>query len=222
MKTKLLTISAILIFSSLALNAQIGIGVLGGVNFQNLNGKDNIGNKLTNDMIVGYHAGVNVQIPIAPEFFFQPGLLLSTKGAENTYGSLTGTFRLSYIELPLNVVYKAVLGNGKIMIGFGPYIGYAIGGKATLDVGSASNKTEIQFQNVVEDGDPLMAVYFKAFDAGGNIFAGYELASGIFLQLNAQYGMIKINPEDRRDVVFFSDKLSVKNTGFGLSIGYRF
>jgi hypothetical protein len=222
MKTKLLTLSAILIFSSLALNAQIGFGVLAGVNFQNLNGKDNNGNKLTNDMIIGYHAGVNIQIPIAPEFFFQPGLLLSTKGAKNTYGSLTGTFRLSYIELPLNVVYKALLGNGKIMIGFGPYIGYAIGGKATLDAGSASIKTDIQFQNVVDAGDPVLVAYFKAFDAGGNIFAGYELASGIFLQLNAQYGMLKINPEDRRDLGVFSDKLSVKNTGFGLSIGYRF
>jgi ascorbate-specific PTS system EIIC-type component UlaA len=124
--------------------------------------------------------------------------------------------------LPLNVVYKAVLGNGKIMIGFGPYIGYAIGGKATLDAGSASLKTDIQFQNVVDAGDPLLVAYFKAFDAGGNIFAGYELASGIFLQLNAQYGMVKINPEDRRVAGVFSDKLSVKNTGFGLSIGYRF
>ena len=167
-------------------------------------------------MIIGYHAGVNVQIPLVPEFFFQPGLLLSTKGAKNVYGSLTGTYRISYIELPLNVVYKAVLGNGKIMIGFGPYIGYAIGGKTIPESGSATN---IEFKKVVETGDPETVKYYKAFDAGGNMFAGYELASGIFLQLNTQLGMLKINPEDKR---ISDDKSSVKNTGFGLSIGYRF
>lgn len=222
MKTKLLTLSAIFIFTSLALNSQIGFGLLGGVNFQNLNGKNNDGDKLENDMIIGYHAGVNVQIPIVPEFFFQPGLLLSTKGAKNTYGTLMGTYRISYIELPLNVVYKASLGKGKIMIGLGPYIGYAVGGKAILDAGSSNVKTDIKFKNALEEGDPVLVAYFKAFDAGGNIFAGYEMNSGIFMQLNAQYGMIKINPEDRRDLVVFGDKLSVKNTGFGLSIGYRF
>jgi hypothetical protein len=45
------------------------------------------------------------------------------------------------------------------------------------------------------------------------------LEGGIFLQLDTQLGMLKINPEDKR---ISSDKSSVKNTGFGLSIGYRF
>jgi hypothetical protein len=64
-----------------------------------------------------------------------------------------------------------------------------------------------------------MTTFLRAFDAGGNIFAGYELASGIFIQLNTQLGMLKINPEDRR---ISNDLLSIKNTGFGFSIGYRF
>jgi hypothetical protein len=102
------------------------------------------------------------------------------------------------------------------MLGFGPYIGYAIGGKVKPESGSA---TEIEFKNVVEIGDPTSVTYFKAFDAGGNIFAGYELAGGIFLQLDTQFGMLKINPEDKR---IADDKSSLKNTGFGLSIGYRF
>jgi hypothetical protein len=41
------------------------------------------GDMLENDMIVGYHVGFNVQIsPLVPEFYFQPGLLFSTKGAK--------------------------------------------------------------------------------------------------------------------------------------------
>jgi hypothetical protein len=48
------------------------------------------------------------------------------------------------------------------------------------------------------------------------------MAGGLFLQLNAQLGLMKINPEDNRLVVMYGEELSVKNTGFGLSLGYRF
>jgi hypothetical protein len=201
--------------------AKISFAILGGINFQDLTGKDNNGDKLENDMIIGYHGGVNVQIPIVPHFFFQPGLSFTTKGAKNTYGSLTGTFKLSYIELPLNVVYKASLGKGYLIFGFGPYIAYAIGGKASIENESIFIDTDIEFKNVIESGDPLVP-YVKAFDAGGNIFAGFELGAGIFFQLNAQFGMLKINPKDNRIIPAYSDKLSVKNTGFGLSLGFRF
>jgi hypothetical protein len=220
MKTRLFSFVLILMLSaSLAIaqstdKAKISFAILAGVNFQNLNGKDVNGDKLVNDMIIGYHGGVNIQMPIAPEFFFQPGLLFTIKGAKSS-PSKTIT-KLSYIELPLNLVYKGALGNGFIMFGLGPYIGYAIGGNVTPDGGSA---TDIEFKNVVETSDPLTVPYLKAFDAGGNIFAGYELASGIFIQLSAQLGMLKINPEYK---VLTDDKSSVKNTGFGLSLGYRF
>jgi hypothetical protein len=227
MKTKLISFALILLLSvpaAIAQNAEKGkmsFAILGGINFQNFAGKDNNGDKIENDMLLGFHGGVNIQIPIAPDFYFQPGLLFSTKGAKNSYGSLTGTYKLSYIELPLNVVYKGLLGKGYIMIGFGPYIAYSIGGKATYVYGSTSYETNIEFKNVVESGDPWVP-YFRAFDAGGNIFAGFEMAGGLFLQFNAQLGMLKINPEDNRTLVIYTDKLSVKNTGFGLSLGYRF
>ncbi|MCB9299554.1 MAG: PorT family protein [Lewinellaceae bacterium] len=219
MKTRLFSFFLILMFSAPLANAQTSFAVLGGVNVQNLNGKDITGDKLENDMIIGFHAGVNAQIPIVPQFYFQPGLLFSTKGAKNTNGAITNKFNISYVELPLNLVYKALLGNGYIMIGFGPYLGYGIGGKVTTEGDAASIKTDITFQNVVEAGDPLGEFYLKAFDAGGNVFVGYEMANGVFFQLNTQLGMLKINPEDKR---ISSNDSSLKNTGFGLSLGYRF
>lgn len=228
MKTKIISFAMILLLSSSLAIAQstdkgkMSFAILGGVNFQNLTGKNNNGDKLKNDMLVGFHGGVNIQIPIAPEFYFQPGLLFSTKGAKNSYGSLTGTYKLSYIELPLNIVYKGALGNGFIMVGFGPYVGYAIGGKSSITNGSTTIESSIVFKNSVESGDPYLTAYVKRFDAGGNIFAGYETAGGLFLQLNTQFGMLNINPQDNRASADFSSKLSVKNTGFGLSLGYRF
>lgn len=227
MKTRLFSLIMIILLSApLAIGqstdrAKMSFAILGGVNFQTLSGKDNNGDKLANDMLIGYHGGVNVQIPVAPEFYFQPGLLFSTKGAKNSYGELTGTYKLSYIELPLNMVYKGLLGSGYILVGFGPYVAYGIGGKGSVQYNSTSYETDIVFKSVVDAGDPWVP-YFKAFDAGGNVFAGFEMAGGLFFQLNAQLGMININPKDNRTLKIYSDKLSVKNTGFGLSLGYRF
>lgn len=226
MKTKIILFFAALMFSTTLVSAQssgMQFGILGGVNFQNLNGKDYSGNKLENDMIVGFHAGVNVLIPIAPEFYFQPGLLFSTKGATNENvvlgTTITTTTNLSYIELPINLVYRGELGNGFVLVGFGPYVGYGIGGKVSVEGGSVTLENDVEFKSVVETDDELLTPYFKAFDAGANVFAGYEMAGGLFMQLNAQLGLLNINPEDKRII---DDESSVKNTGFGLSLGYRF
>lgn len=225
MKTKLFSVIMVLLVStSLAIgqetaNTKTSFALLGGINFQNFNGKDYNGDKIENDLILGYHVGVNIQVPIVPEFYFQPGILFSAKGSKNIDGQVTSTYKLSYIELPLNLVYKALVGNGYIMIGFGPYIGYGVGGKATFEGGPLTYTADIEYKSTVEISDPITVAYFKAFDAGATIFAGYEMSNGIFFQLNTQLGMLKINPDDNR---LFDDKSSVKNTGFGLSLGYRF
>jgi hypothetical protein len=80
-------------------------------------------------------------------------------------------------------------------------------------------ENDIIFTNTVGSGEPLTNTYFRRMDVGGNIFTGYEMAMGVFLQLNAQLGMLKINPEDNR---FPGNEQSYRNTGFGLSVGYRF
>ncbi len=221
-KVSLILIFTLLVSTVMAQSGAVGktsFAILGGVNFQNLNGEENSGDKLENDLIVGYHFGVNTQILVAPEFYFQPGLQFSTKGAENTVSSITSTYKLSYIELPLHFVYKGLLGNGYFMVGLGPYVAYGVGGKAIYEGGSLSSESDIKFKNEVVLGDPLTTVYIKPFDAGGNIFFGYEMAGGLFMQLNAQLGMLNIRPEN---YLFPDDSSTLKNTGYGISLGYRF
>ncbi len=227
MKTRIFSFLMMLVLTGSIAMAQstnrTSFAVLGGVNLQNLTGTYSNGDKLNNDMILGYHAGVNIQIPFALGFYFQPGLMYSTKGAKKTYtilgNEITRTTNLTYIELPLNLVYKGQLGNGFVMLGFGPYVGYAIGGKYITEGGSVTVENKIVFKGTIEENDDENHATFKTMDVGGNIFAGYETSSGLFLQLDTQLGMIKINPENTGNT---ADKTSVKNTGFGLSLGYRF
>ena len=41
------------------------------------------GDKLDNKLKTGFNAGVNAEIPVGVDFYVQPGLLFSTKGATN-------------------------------------------------------------------------------------------------------------------------------------------
>ncbi len=221
MKIKFYTIAALFIVSIFSANAQemgkTRFAVLGGVNFQTINGKDGNGDILKNKILTGFHIGCNVQIPVAPEFYFQPGIMYSTKGARVTSNyAVASNYKLSYLEVPMNFVYRGALGKGFVLVGFGPYIGYGIGGRTT----SGTSSRKIQFKNSIDASDSSSNIpYSKAFDAGANVFAGYEMAGGLFFQLNTQLGMLKINPENK---AYPNDKTAMKNTGFGFSLGYRF
>ena len=229
MKAKLLIFSAILLMSAMTLQAQVEFGLTGGVNFQNMNGKNFDGNKYENGLLMGFHAGVNVIIPVAPDFYFQPGLLFSVKGSKNDFGFVvtkastdyTTTTKLSYIEMPLNLLYRPQLGEGHLLLGFGPYIAYGIGGSENSDYGSITYERDVKFQNSVAIDDNLFThSYYRPFDAGANIFFGYELSMGLFIQLNAQLGLLKINPDYYYEST--DSQASIRNTGFGLSAGFRF
>jgi len=54
--------------------------------------------------------------------------------------------------------------------------------------------------------------------AGADIFFGYEFAFKFYAQINAQLGLLNLEP----DVEGESQDAVSKNTGFGLSLGYRF
>src|SRR3954466_12491571 len=70
-------------------------GFRAGVNFQNLTGKDFAGHSLEYKLKPGFNAGVNAEIPVAPDYFVQPGILFSTKGAK--YNSPDYKVNVSYI-----------------------------------------------------------------------------------------------------------------------------
>lgn len=188
-------------------------GIRAGVNFQNINGKQATGQELENKLKRGFHAGVNAEIPIGPGFYIQPGLLYSMKGAKYYSGS---KLSLNYIEVPVNLVYKPILGTGNMVLGFGPYVALGVGGKYEDPNG---NSVDVVYNKKVDY--TVAAAQVRPLDAGGNFLAGYEFANKFSVQLNAQLGLVDINPETE-----FSppggDETRWRNTGWGLSLGYRF
>ena len=205
------------------LRGNTSFGLRAGVNFQNINGKDENGDKLENDILTGFNIGVNAEIPVGVDFYFQPGLLYTIKGAKNEDvilgQSFNTTLKISYLELPLNFLYKPMLGKGHLLLGFGPYVAFGIGGKATYEGGGSSLTEKIKFKKTVKSSDPDDVVYIRPMDAGANMLVGYEFGNRVSFQLNTQLGLTKINPEYEGAS---NDKSSAKNTGFGFSLGFRF
>lgn len=214
---KLFVAAAMLILVATQTQAQ-GLGIRAGVNFQNINGKDALGDQLENDLVTGFHVGVLGEAQLVPTFYFQSGLLYSVKGAKSKDDflgvSATSTIKTGYLEVPLHLVFKPALGNGHIILGFGPYVAFGLNGKATYEVGGDKTDFDIKYQKTVGVDDDEDNFYLKRFDAGGNLFFGYEFAGGLSFQLNTQLGMLNIDPdnEDGDD-----DDTKWNNTGFGLS-----
>ena len=217
MKTRTFVLTVAVMLLSCALRAQTmgktQFGIRGGVNFQNLTGKDAEGDKYDNKLKTGFHVGFDAAIPVAPDYYIQPGVLFTTKGAKSDDGNFTTN--ISYIEVPVNFLYRPVLGTGRLILGFGPYVAFGIGG----NVDNGNDKTDIEFAKEISAAEALSGTpYLKRFDAGANIFFGYEFSSRFFTQVNAQLGLVNIQPE----ITGFDDESTMKNTGFGLSVGYRF
>jgi hypothetical protein len=222
MKTKVIALIAACLLGTFIIQAQstktsvggTSFGIRAGVNFQNLNGQF-AGDDLDFKIKTGFHVGVNAEIPLADEFYLQPGLLFSTKGGDWDDNNDTKT-NISYLELPVNFLYKPILGAGKLLLGAGPYAGYAIGGKVKGDNGD----TDLEFESDLPTGQALKYFYtVKRFDFGANLLVGYEFSNKFSAQLNAQLGLANISPKVDG---FDSDDYKTKNTGFGVSLGYRF
>lgn len=230
MKKQFIVLTTALVLGITAAYAQkeedklVSIGIRAGVNLQKIYGDDFMGNKLSNDFTTGFHAGINAELFISEGFYLQPGLLYSTKGAERKNNNIEYTQHISYIELPVNLLFKPELGSGKLLLGAGPYAAYGISGKNKTKTGGTAVELDAKFKNKItaaEYATTLLngAYYLKPFDFGGNVLIGYELNSGFSLQLNGQLGLSQINP--KADGVA-ADKSKWKNIGFGASLGYRF
>ncbi len=213
MKTKVYLLAAILLTLAVAnkTQAQVSFGVRGGINFFNINGHNEAGQKLDNKLKTGFNLGMNIEAPLAQDFYIQPGLLFATKGGKSTTSSGNkATYNLSYLEVPVNFIYKPEVGNGKLLLGAGPYLGFGLGGKVKDATGA---EQDIKFKNSVP-ANASNAFYYKPVDFGANLLVGYQFTNHVSVQLDAQLGLTNNSP--------YKDGSSYKNTGFGLSLGYRF
>ncbi|MDR2126895.1 MAG: PorT family protein [Prevotellaceae bacterium] len=120
-------------FVSMETSAQFKLGIKGGWDFDNFDISGSIGSQLKKDKSQSWNLGAVAQIHLTGDLHLQPEVLYSTQkstliSAGNEYVALpaAGEHKMSYIQVPINVLYKFDLPAVNPFISCGPYFGYAV------------------------------------------------------------------------------------------------
>jgi len=203
-------------------------GIQAGVNATKTVGTGYDGTKLKHDFIRGYHIGFNVEIPLSPSIYLQPGLRYITKGTKNTETTSlntqgTSTLNIRYAELPLYFIFKAPVGKGRLLFGIGGTIAVGTGGKWKYDEAGTQNdgSGKVKFKNSYNTNDPNPEEYFyiRTLDASVGALVGYQFRNGIVFHANGNYGLLNTAPELQASG---GDQEDIKHLAIGFTVGYRF
>jgi hypothetical protein len=197
MKTKhiiavALTAMTIIISSNLS-QAQIKIGVRGGLNASNIS-FDNLPERSEK---YGYHLGMFLEVPVVPAFFsIQPEVSFSTKGTEYKYLNDRKTLTMNSVDLFLPVAFKL----STVDLTVGPFMSFLI------------NKpvyTQYTDNSVIING-------FKKVDAGLTAGLAFNI-SKFLLGVRYNQGLIDVSEDNLKNYIG-----SGKNAVGQVSLGYKF
>lgn len=213
---KILTMTAALIMSVIAADAQSPrFGFNSGIAVAKVAIKYEDEKEKANSRI-GLNVGMLIDIPVGHNFSVRPGINYIQKGykqkeKDENY-TMEASMLLNYLEIPLNMVYKAPVKKGHLFIGAGPSAGFALSGKVKTNSsdGQYEEKEEYNIEIGNKDKDDL-----KPFELSLNILGGYEFSSGIQLSINYNRSINNLLPGD-------AESASVRNSYFGIKVGYMF
>lgn len=219
-KLNFLLAALLALFIALPARAQVKLGVMGGANFANLDGKDVDGSTIdfSSRTVYGVGGVLDIRLSENISLYFTPMYL--QKGGELSdtdpdLGEETFAYKLGYLELP--ALLKIDFGKSSVRpyLLAGPTIGFNLSSKLNYSVPSISQ--EIDAKDITESSD--LGLTFGAgasFPAGANvIFVEGRYALG--LSDVAKEGTLTFMGED-----LVSGDADAKTRGFQLMAGISF
>ncbi|WP_159442191.1 porin family protein [Chitinophaga niabensis] len=230
---------SLLIVCTLPVCAQVSIGVTGGYSHATINVSNRTPSPPTDILsppipesryVPKWHAGLMADIHLVKRFYLQPQVLISKKGVKMEGSRSQGILYhenffkadLTYLEVPVNLLYKVPAGKGKLAVGAGVYCARGLSGKydergitVATDGSFRSGHAmtgDIRFEKEAP-AQPTGYQVYKKYDRGLNFIAGYEFKNGLLFNVNYSLGLTDVytyEPETR------------KNRYFGISAGYQF
>lgn len=150
---------------------------------------------------VSMKLGLTLDKSINRFFSIQPGLFFNSKSFNY---SMRWWYRLNYLELPLNAVFRTFIDQNTSFYG-------AIGPYGAVGLGGIENKTYVRYGGIrYGSGNDAS---FKRLDAGINISTGLEFKGGLFFRLIYSAGFTDIAPDEA---------VREQMRGFGFSLGHFF
>jgi len=201
MKKLILAVLAAGSFFTASAQSKTTFGVSAGVNFAKITASvDGLSGSGSSGSLTSFSVGVFADAPIGGNFTIQPGLYYTGKGGASSESGEDGKLKLNYLQVPVNFVYNAPIGGGKIFLGAGPYVGLGLNAKST----GGSESADLEFGTDV-----------KRTDFGATGLVGVRFNNGLLLKANYDLGLSNILPDNELGV-------KSKNRVFGLSVGFTF
>jgi hypothetical protein len=197
-KNLILTIIIIILIANFVSAQNTRLGIFGGpvaaTMFKKVGGE-----KHNSDYVMGATGGILLDVPMQRYGSFQPGLNYVGKNSKDEVVSSSGEHintktTLSYLELPLNVLFRIPASSGNVTVGTGVAAAVALGGTMS-STGPMTNETKkLTFgDNATND--------FARYDFGINALAGYEFKNNFFVTLNYNIGIHRLfvggDPDDK-------------------------
>ena len=184
-------------------NNLVSLGAKAGINISNIV-KDDGNNNFNTDYLLGFHAGLTLDIPLVERLVFTPEILYSTKGykSNSTFGDFTQTTH--FLDVPL---LASVSVSAKFILVICPQVSFLL---------QANNKFESDFgtteRKIVEDDSDR----FKKNLVGGVI--GFRLDINDQVGFNGRYALdFQKNNENGS-----SQTPEYKNQVFQIGLGIKF
>ncbi|GAB4001051.1 hypothetical protein GCM10028807_56100 [Spirosoma daeguense] len=191
-----------LFFASITSYAQVRVGIVGAGVVSNFSYQDRTGGD-DSKSIIGVQAGLMFDAPLGNSWSIRPQVLYALKGAKQQVGNSEASLHLNYIEVPVQFMYGIPAGAGRVMLGVGPYLGYAFSGTLNTNIGGRETKESITFGSAQDQ--------YRQVDFGLRLSAGYEVSSGVGVSLFFSPGLANISNYTNG---------AIRNTNVGISLGY--
>ena len=230
---KIISILA-LVFLTIVSSAQslipIKYGIKAGLNLSSLNISSIEGvNPTDNSSQTGIAAGFIVHIPLSDEWFINPEVLYSQKGAKFNYAfthdyeinqrdeyKTTNQVTLSYVELNPTISYKAT---DKLALNFGPSVSFLIGEDITPQDLERDNANTA---HILTDG----LVETASLDVGLNLGISYFFTEHFFVDSRVYTGFLEVASATQPYEEIINNNpdpaYTLKNSAIVLSLAYLF
>ena len=191
-------------------NQSTRVGLFGGPTLANMFKKVG-GEKSSSNYVLGATGGILLDVPMQRYGSFQPGLNYVGKNSKEEVVNSSGEHvqtqtNLSYLELPLNVLFRIPAGSGNATVGTGVAAAVALAGKMK-STGPMTNETK-----KLTFGDNATNDYAR-YDFGINVLAGYQFKNDFFITFNYNIGIHRLfvggDPDDKLYNRYFAMRVGI-------------
>ncbi len=205
---KKLTIAGVLILLVLQLSAQVRFGLGAGVIYSGWNVEvDGVSDNQYEGMF-GFQAGLITEMGLGSHLAFRPELNFVFKGTSVEHGDHHDAIEVMAVDIPLQLLFRGQLGNGRIFAGLGPNIGMNLEAHIHEDDHHHGNGHGHDHDKIVIGNDPGN---LKRLDLGLRVLAGYDLGKRFTVSAFYTWGLNDLAPEE---------VLTIRSGYGGLAVGF--